>query len=214
MPPTYVWLLSEDNALKSKLQGITVVDTNNQTRSVPVYFREPQKEVREEVYPYIAIFFSGISRAVEREQRGEFIPGLEYEFYGYTPDGDPNTWLIADTPIPVNLIYNVAVMSRNPLHDRQLIAALLQPDYLPMRFGYLEIDDNTTRRLDLVGIDSADMRGSDGFPMFRKVFTVLVSSELLSAPLGDATRVVSTTQVTLKAIQANGLAEVQETFAG
>jgi hypothetical protein len=187
------WFLDEDAALKRKLQGITVSDNNNAERPVQVFYREPQKEVTAQVYPFITIDLTAIQRDQSREMRGIFSP--EYEMAGYDRSGlGANQVPVAELPIPVNLIYNVAVHSRNPLHDRQLVWTLLQHWYLPWRFGYLQVGEDdavngTVRRLDLMSVSPADYKDAQSIHVFRKVFTVTVSSEMLSDQVREFTKV-------------------------
>lgn len=211
-PPQYSWLLSEDHALKTHLQGLTVVDLNDDTgRDVPVYFRDPQKEVRTQNYPYISIHFQGFKFSRERAQRGYVEVARYYPVHGYTADGNGDTVDIAELPLPVDIIYTITANSRNPLHDRQMVASLLQYNRIPPQGGALTVDDNTVRRLDLIGMDPANLRGQDGFPIYRKIFTVLVSSEIWTIPTDSVPLVTSDVTVVMDALESQDLDE--ETFA-
>lgn len=189
------FLLDEDAALKAHLQGLTVNDVNDATRPVPVYYREPQKEVREQSYPYITIELSAIQRDSQREQYGVINPAaMGYDIPGFTNNNDSTTIAQTLSATPVNLIYNVRAFSRNPLHDRQLQWKLLAADKLPFRFGYLEVGleaGGTTRRLELLGLSVADYKDSQGLAVFRKVYTVSVSSEMLATRVAEVEKVLS-----------------------
>lgn len=173
------FILSEDEALKTKLQGLTVNDVNNPNRPVPVWFRLPEPEARTITYPNVVIERISYEVDHDREHRG-------YVQLGYTPDGfpaaaDPTslaTGLYTDFPIPYLFNYAVIVQSRNVLHDISIQSQLTDLAYLPPRFGYLEIpEDGTIRRLDLLGIDNMDTI-VDNKRLFRKSYTIQVSSEL------------------------------------
>lgn len=175
-----MFLEREDRALKNKFRAeLTVSDMANAARPVDVWFRYPDKEVRDVVYPFITLDFNGLRKADEREHRG-LVP-IEYkpEDYQYA-DPTSNTAIITDVPIPYEIYYAVTVYSRNPLHDRQLIAQLLQYSArLSFRFGYLEVpEDKTMRRLDVLGMEVADYKDQEGKTVFRKAFTITVSAEL------------------------------------
>ena len=49
------FLLNEEAALKSLLSGMTVADSGNQARPVGVFYGQPDKEIRQQSYPYLTI---------------------------------------------------------------------------------------------------------------------------------------------------------------
>lgn len=201
------FILREDRALKERLKGITVpvslrqrqedpesfLDpdhddgpaTGPKLRTVPVYFRLPDNPIRRKTYPYITIDFLGPVRDVEREHRGVADYGRLDDPNAYTPDGVPVGGGRVELPIPMQLHYQVTTFARFNQHDRiiniELITRRLEP-----RFGYLEMvptedapDDHSIRRLDLIsGPDNGDVRDPQGKRVFRKMYTVSVSSEL------------------------------------
>jgi hypothetical protein len=79
-------------------------------------------------------------------------------------------------PIPVTVDYQITTYARHPRHDRELIATLLYTR-LPLRFGALELDDNTVRRLDVVDVSKRDVT-ENGKRLFVNSITVRVSSEI------------------------------------
>lgn len=170
------FLINEDKALKNHLSGITVTDAKNASRSVGVWFGHPDLEIRQQSYPYITIDLADISEALERVHRG-------YVNLPYTPEGgDSSKKYAVDYPIPVNIDYRVTSYARQPIHDRQILGALMYTK-LPFRFGWLPIaEDNTARRLDFLGYAKRDIT-EDGKRLFINAFTVRVSSEILSADL-------------------------------
>ena len=189
------WLLSEDEALKVKLSGIMLRDSQTHTvgRKVPVRFRYPEPEVAprntEINYPLIVIEHLGLTRNNEIEHRG-FIPIF------YTPEGydelpeDEQYW--GDFPIPFNIDYAITTYTRRARQDRELTGMLAQFERIPHRFGFLVIpQDNTIRRLDLMEgptpLDAID----DGKRIFRQRYVVRVASELIMAPLVRAAKVMN-----------------------
>lgn len=186
------FILSEDEALKAKLEGLTVNDINNPNRPVPVWFRFPEMEARTITYPNIIIERIGLERDTDREHRG-------YIELGYYPDAfeqaedptDLDTGLFTDFPIPYLFSYAVVIQSRNILHDISLQSQLTQVQYLPSRFGYLEIpEDGTIRRLDVEGPENLDTI-VDNKRLFRKAYSVSVSSELTLAEVDEIVRVTT-----------------------
>lgn len=184
--PVSAWLLDEDEAMKKKVQGLVVKDRNKDEREVPVFFREPQKEIRTQTYPFITVELSAIQRDPSREQRGEINPRGLYAIPGFETTGiTDDTVSKVITPTPVNLVYNIVTYSRNPIHDRQLIWSLMRADRLPWRQGYLHVvpgDDDygsSYRSMMLMSVNPADTKDSQSNAIFRKVFTVVVSSEIL-----------------------------------
>jgi hypothetical protein len=177
------FMLSEDAALKTRLQGMTVSDqksvTDNLPRPVGVWFGYPDQEVRAQSYPYVTIEMIDIQRDTQREMRGTTdAPYLVPE--GVTiPEGQS---FITDLPIPVSIDYQVTTYARHPLHDRQIVAQLLHQK-LPFRFGYLEMDDNTVRRMDVMDVSKRDVV-EQGKRLYQNVVTVRISSEISNAAYG------------------------------
>lgn len=176
-----MFLEREDRALKLKLRDLVRVSdlaSGGEGRAVDVWFRFPDKEVRDVVYPFLTIDFVGLRKASEREHRAltdvHYVPE-EFEYVG------PGTAITAEYPIPYDLTYTITAWSRHPLHDRQITAQLLQINSrLAMRNTWLEVpEDETVRTLDVQGMEVADFT-RDGKRTFRKVFMVVVTAELFS----------------------------------
>lgn len=190
------FLISEDEALRNLLLGMTVTDQKadsegGSTRSVKVYFGQPDQEIRSQSYPYIVIDMIDIAEDIQRAMRGmvkpvymddpEVMPAVQ----GVNPetpyDSETNDWQI-HWPIPVNIDYQVTTYSRQPRHDRQILSQILYTR-IPMRFAILEPDDGnsagigTVRRLDLLDISKRDVT-EQGKRLFVNAFTVRVSSEI------------------------------------
>jgi hypothetical protein len=218
------FLLSEDKALRERLQGIVVHDQKSDATSTPrqvgVFFGQPDQEIRAQVYPYITIDLIDINRDMEREMRGKTHAGYLVPDNVTVNSGD---FFETDLPVPVTLDYQITAYSRNPVHDRTLMAQLLHSK-LPFRFGYLEIveksvtvgdtttNTNTLRRLDVMDVSKRDMTES-GKRLFMNAVTVRVSSEIpqdtyrkltgvqtVNMPIGTlpnkVTRVVETVTIT------------------
>lgn len=174
------FLLSEDKALRELLQNLTVSDQKsenvNATRQVGVWFGQPDQEIRNQNYPYVTIQMIDVARDTTREMRGK--TNSEY-LRNDTVDADAP--FITDRPIPVNIDYQITTYSRHPRHDRELLAKVLY-DRLPFRFGTLNCDDNTVRRLDVLDVTKRDVT-EQAKRLFVNVVTVRVSSEILQTTL-------------------------------
>lgn len=195
------FILREDAALKAHLQGLRVRDSNAGAlgRTIPVYFRLPEQEARRRDYPYITIDLISAAHDPEREHSGRYYFNATD---GYTPPGrTPATAADTDYPIPMLLTYQVTSFARFIQHDRQLMSALVT-QRLPSRFGALEMvagegfgDDNSIRRLEFingpVNADSPDPSDPNK-RIFRKAYTVAVSSEMFSEDIHNLTKFVAT----------------------
>lgn len=173
------FLLSEDKALREKLEGIIVADQRanyeGQPRKVGVWFGMPDQELRDQSYPYMTIDMIDVSRDFSREMRGlvsKDDPNAAYLFDGASEDLGAEINL----PIPVNIDYQITTYARHPRHDRELVAQLMS-NILPLRSGVLELDDGTYRRLDVMDIAKRDLV-EQGKRLFMNAFTVRVSSEI------------------------------------
>jgi len=218
------FLLSEDEALRERLQGIVVHDQKSDAtataRQVGVFFGQPDQEIRAQVYPYITIDMIDINRDMEREMRGKthaayLVPDIMTLNAGETYE--------TDLPIPVTIDYQITAYSRNPRHDRSLMAQLLQSK-LPFRFGYLEIveksvtvgqtttNTNTMRRLDVLDVSKRDMTES-GKRLFMNAVTVRVSSEI---PQETYRKLIGVQQVDIAVVRVtskpDGPSQITETF--
>jgi hypothetical protein len=190
------FLISEDEALRNLLLGMTVTDQKaasegSTTRSVKVYFGQPDQEIRSQSYPYIVIDMIDISEDNLRAMRGmvkpiymddpETMPAVEEGDEPTPYNSETNDWMI-HWPIPVNIDYQVTTYSRQPRHDREILSQILYTR-IPMRFAVLEPSDGnsqgvgTVRRLDLLDISKRDVT-EQGKRLFVNAFTVRVSSEI------------------------------------
>ena len=175
------FILNEEEALKSLLSGMTVSDSGNSSRPVGVFYGQPDKEIRQQAYPYVTIDLIGISEDVPRVQSGTvMIP--------YEPEGwDGVSSLLTPFPMPINLDYQISTFSRQPRHDRQILAQMFSIGRLPVRFGSMYVpQDNTMRRVDVLGFSKRDTTEADK-RLFMNVSTIRIGSELLRYPVNGQT---------------------------
>lgn len=178
------FLLSEDRALRDRLKGMTVTDQKadggtGAVRNVGVWFGQPDQEIRAQSYPYITIDMIDVGEDYSRAHRGKVKPDYyadpEEIADGVEFDPELHDWEM-DWPIPVIIDYQVTSYARQPYHDRQILSQLMT-EKLPLRFGVLEPDDGTVRRMDIMGISKRDVTENER-RLFVNAFTVRVSSEL------------------------------------
>lgn len=169
------FLLSEDEALRKALQGMTVHDQTtdgaNTSRPVRVYFGQPDQELTPQLYPYVTIDMIDIQRDPTREMRGW--TGKDYLNPNELPDGQA---FETDIPIPVNIDYQVTTYSRHPRHDREILSQI-NFQKLPQRFGMLQLNDGTVRRMDVLATSKRDAT-EQAKRLFVNAITVRVSSEV------------------------------------
>ena len=180
------FILAEDEALHTMLRGMTVSDQKNAERPVGVWFGQPDPELRAQNYPYVTIDLIDVMEATERVMAGMAKPWYFEDELELQEDFED--WEIFN-PTPINLDYQITTYARQPRHDRQILAQIMN-NRLPLRFGSLvcaekittdgdeTVVHTTTRRLDVLGVTKRDMPES-GKRLFMNAFTVRVSSEIL-----------------------------------
>lgn len=174
------FILNEDEALKTLLTGLKVTDSGNSNRPVGVFYGQPDKEIRQQSYPYITIDLINISEATDRVQSG--IVNVPYTPEGWDESLSKDTWY----PMPINLDYQVTTYSRQPRHDRQILAQLFSIGRLPVRFGSVYIpQDNTNRRLDVLGFSKRDTTEADK-RLFMNIYSIRITSEIFRVPFDTA----------------------------
>jgi hypothetical protein len=193
------FILAEDAALKSHLNGITVSDDKNSSRPVNVWFGYPDVEVRTQNYPFITIDLIDIRHALERQHSGYYYDsdrqGTEVSqsesFFGY------------EMPIAYDLIYQVVSYSRHPRHDRALAFQLMNK--FPAMRGYLPVPNavgtSTAQRHmfmeDFVKLDRAE--GENGNKRtLRNIYTVRIVSEMSPATVAQRIPGVQTVDTTIE----------------
>ena len=188
------FLLDEDEALRNLLKDMIVTDQKSvtgagATRTVGVWFGQPDQEVRSQSYPFITIDMIDIAEDVSRAHRGKVSPayyanpativaaaqGVQQVSYNPAIHGKD-----MDFPIPVNIDYQITTSARQPRHDRDVLAQLLYTK-IPLRFGVLLTGANsvsgTHRRLDVLDISKRDVT-EQGKRLFVNAITVRISSEI------------------------------------
>lgn len=197
MPET-AWLLVEDQALKTYLGDITVDDPQTTDRSVKVWFRGAKPEERSKSYPYIMLGLVDLEVDHEREHQGEVDWSRRaYRPYGLPASGDPGeagVSVVTEYPTPYLLHYNVIACSRNPRHEAQLLASLTGVKFrrgAGMACGDEDTGNLTKRRVDLLNHFDATTTEDDGKRLFRHVYTVGVSSELLPGTVAAVQRALT-----------------------
>lgn len=208
------FLLAEDEAIKTRLSGLTVSDDRNSARPVQVFFRYPEGET-ERIYPFITIELVDIVHARNRQHS-------HVDQYGYKEGDDwadrpsavtyyPSKGLITvpeeveylktSEYIPVDILYQVSTFARSFQHDRELQEKLLY-GILPFRYNSIYIPaDNTSRRLDLLDWTSADLLDPEaGYRkrIFRKVYTLQMTAEL---PTSDFIGIKQATSINTTLVQ-------------
>ena len=193
------FILSEDGALKTLLTGIVVSDEKNATRSVGVWYANPDVESRAQSYPYITIELLDFDPATYRQHSGLF---QDNDLQGtIAPSG--NLAYTYEIPIAWDLMYQITTYSRHPRHDRAIISHLLNRVFISKR-GYLAVPNDlgtetSYRHLILEEFTKRDTI-EDNRRLYRNVFTVTVSSEGTAATYVTAANTVSTVKINKTAI--------------
>ena len=107
------FIIAEDQALKTLMQGITVSDEKNNTRSVQAWFSNPDPELRNQSYPYVTIELIGVEWANYRQASGFFI---DNDRQGTV---SPSSGEVFEYEVPAawDLMYQITSYSRHPRHD-------------------------------------------------------------------------------------------------
>jgi hypothetical protein len=187
------WLLNEDAALKSKLQGLQVFDKNAPNgRNVPVRFRLPETEIADVTYPIIIIEHRGWSVANDREHRGYVnLPYAPENFSPWWADTGPATTVFNPSdspyqsyfPLPYNFDYLVTFYGRiMHEHNIPIIAQLAAYNRLNAKFGFLDVpQDGTKRTMQILGgPEPHDAYDENGKRLFATSYLIRIFSELIS----------------------------------
>lgn len=169
------WVLNEDEAILRRLTGIAIP----QVGEIQVRFSTPETESDQMEYPSITITRRDISPAVDREHRGTV--SVDYGPEGYEiPDADDRWGWYAECPLPFNFDYEIIARTRFNAQQAFLLAALASEDYLPRRFGFLEIPQRGVMvSMDLIGGPTTnDYRDDDDKRVFEIHYLVRVFSEM------------------------------------
>lgn len=196
------FLLVEDAALKAKLSGMHVTDINSPVggRPVAVRFRLPENELADLTFPAVIIDHTGISVDHEREMRGYIqMPYAPEGYLWWDADGTANSFdpllsnYFAEVPIPVSIDYTLTILARRQTHNIALIAELMRQSRLHPRFAYLAIPaDGTVRRLEVIGgPESQAIDDENGKRLFRTLYSIRVSSELVPEQIETVARAIT-----------------------
>lgn len=198
--------LAEDAALKYRLGSLAVSDDKSASRVCKVFFRYPEGET-EKLYPFITIELIDVSHARDRQESertytyeaGSTSPANLTYFSSEMNEADMEAeanggMLLTEQFVPVNLMYQVTTYTRTQRHDRQLTMLLLRRVF-PFRRGFIEIpEDGTIRRCDIVSWRTTDVLDKEtGYKnhIFRKVYTVVINSEIPQSDLYSGSVVTS-----------------------
>lgn len=173
--------IEEDNALKNKLSGITVLSLNRKDEPVRVWFGNPEKEDRSVRYPFITVEFVGESVASDREHRGWVSVPYKYLQEASWPAPPGVNAPRMEYPVPVDFEYIVTTHARNNQHHAQLTATLTGVDFLHPRFAYLTCSGGTVRRVDVLSRVPAIGIDSDAKRIFRMVYRLRIPTEVQPA---------------------------------
>jgi hypothetical protein len=200
------FLLSEDKALRLKLQGMVVHDQKSDgldsERPVGVWFGRPDQEIRAQTYPYVTIDMIDINRDTDREMRGLIDNNtLNVQYLAPENPAAHTGWEI-HRPIPVSIDYQITTYARHPRHDREILSQIMGLK-LPIRFGSLALDDGTVRRLDVMNVTKRDVT-EQAKRLFVNAITVRVSSELVQDTIQTLHKVLSVHMDTLESTYAGG----------
>lgn len=193
------FIVAEDHAMKTLLQGMTVADNANATRSVKVWFGYPDIEVRDQSFPFVTIDLIDILPTRDRQTSGTqydadmngTVSPVNGKYYNY------------DVPVAYDIVYQVTSYSRHPRHDRALMYQLLNK--FPSKYGKLPVPnqlgtETAYRSMFMDGFVKRDaVEGETGNRrLLRNVLTVRVVSEMTPAAASTALTAVSTVSLTYK----------------
>ena len=205
------FILAEEVALKARCEGLGVHDPRDPDGDlidVDVWFRWPNKEIREVKYPFISLDLADIQKSDRREHSGAPYELGDYEPRNYEPtiiDGAP---MAREWPTPFDLIYTATIVSLDPRHDRELKFKLLgDRARFPYRGGYLIAEDGATRYFETLSVDTPVARDAKRTQFFT-IFTIRVESELFVGQVEDIHR-VQIASITLKELLTGVTEELQ-----
>jgi len=181
------FIIAEDLALKTLVQGMTVKDDNNQNRPVKVWFGYPDVEIRTQDFPFVTIDLIDIVPANDRQTSGILVDtdnrGTQAPVAGYSYE--------YRIPVAYDLVYQVSSYCRHPRHDRAIMFQLMNK--FPSKFGYLIVPnelgtENSSRTMFLDGFVKRDaVDGETGNRrLLRNVLSVRVISEMTPAQADNA----------------------------
>lgn len=183
------FIIAEDLALKTYLQGLTVGDEKSASRQVKVWFGYPDVEVRDQSFPFITIDLIDISPANDRQTSGRLV---DNDYRGTIVPNSTETYSY-ETPVAFDLSYQITSYARHPRHDRAMLFQLHHK--FPSKYGKLTVPnelgtESSRRTMFLDGFTKRDtVDGETGNRrLLCNVFTVRVISELSPLVAASATK--------------------------
>lgn len=190
------FIIAEDLALKTYLNGLTVADQKNPTRPVKVWFGYPDVEIRDQSFPFLTIDLIDIVPANDRQTSGR----LSDDDYRGTRAPVAGRVYEYDLPIAYDLSYQITSFSRHPRHDRALMFQLLNK--FPSKFGNLLVPNElgtqfSARSMFLDGFVKRDAVEDEtgNRRLLRNVFSIRILSEMTPRAAQTATRIVDTVKI-------------------
>lgn len=174
------FIIAEDNALKTLVQGMVVSDKKNMGRPVKVWFGYPDIELTDQVFPFVTLDLIDIVPANDRQHQGRL---YDNDYQGTVAPGGDDSYAY-DIPVAYDLVYQVTTYSRHPRHDRALQIQLLQR--IPSKYGKLAVPnqlgtETAYRSMFLDGFTKLDTVEEDtggARRILRNALTVRVVSEM------------------------------------
>ena len=176
------FIVAEDLALKSYLQGLVVGDEKTAERPVKVWFGYPDVEVRAQEFPFITIDLIDVVPASDRQTSGK----MSDPDYRGTVAPEAGITYVFDIPVAYDLVYQVTTYARNPRHDRALLYQMFNK--FPSKFGKLGVPNQIGTEIGyrsmfvdgFVKRDAVDGETGNRRTL-RNVYTVRVISEMTPA---------------------------------
>jgi hypothetical protein len=194
------FIVAEDLALKSLLQGMVVGDEKTAERPVKVWFGYPDVEVRAQEFPFITIDLIDVVPASDRQTSGK----MSDPDYRGTVAPEAGITYVFDIPVAYDLVYQVTTYARNPRHDRALLYQMFNK--FPSKFGKLAVPNQIGTEIGyrsmfvdgFVKRDAVDGETGNRRTL-RNVYTVRVVSEMTPAVAANKLASVETLVINLPA---------------
>jgi hypothetical protein len=176
------FIIAEDLALKTLLQGMLVGDEKTPERPVKVWFGYPDVEVRAQEFPFVTIDLIDVVPANDRQTSGK----MSDPDYRGTVAPEAGFTYVFDIPVAYDLVYQITTYARNPRHDRALLyqmwnkfpskfGKLAVPNQLGTEIGYRSMFVDGYVKRDAVDGETGNRR------TLRNVYTIRVVSEMTPA---------------------------------
>jgi hypothetical protein len=192
------FIVAEDLALKSYLQGMVVGDEKNAERPVKVWFGYPDVEIRAQEFPFVTIDLIDVVPASDRQTSGK----MSDPDYRGTVAPESGVTYVFDIPVAYDLVYQVSTYARNPRHDRALLYQMFNK--FPSKFGKLAVPNQIGTEIGyrsmfvdgFVKRDAVDGETGNRRTL-RNVYTVRVISEMTPAVAANKIASVETLVINL-----------------